>query len=185
VDAAAPAVDAAPPAAGAVPPTTSGDGGAPVTYPVAHDLPGALSIMPAPPGGDALPAALAGLRAEGVDVLVSLLPPDQAAALDLTAEPAAATAAGLTYRSLPIPDFGVPDRAEAEPTLAALTADLAAGRHVLVHCWGGVGRSGLVAAALLTRAGVPVPAAWSQVAAARGHPVPETDAQRAWLNAPT
>lgn len=150
----------------------------PAAYLVAADLPGSLSIMPAPPGGAALDGALADLRA---DVLVSLLPPDQAAALDLADEPAAADRAGLTYRALPIPDFGVPDRAAAEPVLAALTDDLAAGRHVLVHCWGGVGRSGLVAAALLVRLGATPADAWTRVSTARGREVPETDAQRGWL----
>lgn len=154
-------------------------------YTVARDLPGTLSTMPAPAGGDALPAALAELRAAGVDVVVSLLPADQATALGLAGEEAAATAAGLAYRSFPIPDFGVPDRAAAEPELAAVGEQLAAGRHVAVHCWGGVGRSSLIAAALLTRTGVAPATAWDRIATARGVPVPETDAQRTWIDPPT
>ena len=152
-----------------------------VTWTVARDLPGTLSTMAAPPGGADLPAALAALRADGVQVLVSLLPPEQAAGLGLSDERAAATAAGLDFRALPIPDFGVPDRAAAEAPLAALAAELRVGRHVAVNCWGGVGRSSLVAAALLVRTGVAPDDAWARVAAARGVPVPETEAQRAWV----
>ena len=154
-------------------------------YTIARDLPGTLSTMPAPAGGDALADALAELRGAGVDVLVSLLPAEQAAGLGLVGEEAAATAAGLAYRSFPIPDFGVPDRAAAEPELAALAGALAAGRHVAVHCWGGVGRSSLIAAAVLVCTGVASADAWARVAAARGVPVPETDAQRTWIDSPT
>jgi protein-tyrosine phosphatase len=146
-----------------------------VRYPIADGL----STLPAP-ALDELP----GLRADGVDVLVSLLPADQATALGLAGERAAAEAAGLEFVSFPIPDFGVPDRAEAEPVLQRLAADRAAGRHVAVHCWGGVGRSSLVAAALLVRAGATPAEAWARVAAARGVPVPETDAQREWVVPP-
>jgi len=156
-----------------------------VIYTVARDLPGTLSIMAAPPGGAGLAAALAALRRDGVEVLVSLLPPEQAGALQLAAEPAAAVDAGLEFHALPIPDFGVPDRAAAEAPLAALAGALAAGRHVAVHCWGGVGRSSLVAAALLVRTGVAPAAAWARIAAVRGVPVPETDAQRTWIDLPT
>ena len=149
---------------------------------VARDLPGTLSISAAPPGGDALAGALDELAGQGVEVLVCLLPPEQAAALGLAGEAAAAARAGLDFRSLPIPDFGVPDRAAAEAPLTELAAELARGRHLLVHCWGGVGRSSLVTAALLVRTGVPAAEAWARVAEARGVPVPETAAQRAWVD---
>jgi len=119
------------------------------------------------------PVALAELRRAGVDVLVSLLPAEQAAGLGLEA---AAAAAGLAFRSFPIPDFGVPDRVAAEPELAALARALATGRHVAVHCWGGVGRSSLVAAAVLVRTGVAPVDAWARAAAARGLPVPTPNA---------
>jgi protein-tyrosine phosphatase len=146
-------------------------------YTVATDLPGTLSTLPAPRVEE-----LPGLREQGVDVLVSLLPPEQADGLGLAGEQAAAQAAGLDFRSLPIPDFGVPDRAAAEAPLTALAAELAAGKHVAVHCWGGIGRSSLVAAALLVRAGVAADDAWARIAAARGVPVPETDEQRRWVS---
>jgi protein-tyrosine phosphatase len=149
-------------------------------YTVARDLPGTLSTMPAPDGD--LDAVLADLRVRGVDTLVSLLPPDQAAALDLADEPAAAARAGLVFRSLPIPDFGVPDHAEFAEPLRELTGELDQGRHVAVHCWGGVGRSSLLAAALLVTRGTTPDAAWARIAQARGLPVPETDAQRTWID---
>lgn len=149
-------------------------------YTVARDLPGTLSTMPAPVGGADLDDSIAELAGNGVDVLVSLLPPDQAAGLELQGEEAAAQRAGLTFRSFPIADFGVPERAPAEAFLGVLARDLDQGRHVAVHCWAGVGRSSLIAAALLVVRGVEVDDAWARIAAARGVPVPETDEQRNW-----
>lgn len=153
-------------------------------YTVARDLPGTLSTMPAPAGGVELTDSVADLAEDGVDVVVSLLPPHQAAALELEDEESAATRAGLTFRSFPIADFGVPERAPAEEFLRTLSQDLDQGEHVAVHCWAGVGRSSLIAAALLVRRGTAPDAAWARIAEARGVPVPETDEQRAWVSPP-
>jgi protein-tyrosine phosphatase len=149
-------------------------------YTVARELPGTLSTMAAPQGD--LDVVLPTLRAYGVDTLVSLLPPEQVSMLFLTDEPNAAYRAGLAFRSLPVPDFGVPDYAEFAQPLRELSDELTAGRHVAVHCWGGVGRSSLVAAALLVLRGSTAEAAWHRVAYARGVPVPETDEQRDWID---
>jgi protein-tyrosine phosphatase len=150
-------------------------------YTVARELPGTLSMMAAPQGD--LDAVLPALREQGVDTLVSLLPPEQVAMLSLTDEPNAAYRAGLAFRALPVPDFGVPDHAAFARPLRDLSDELTAGRHVAVHCWGGVGRSALVAAALLVIRGSTPEAAWHRVAYARGVPVPETDEQREWVDA--
>lgn len=149
-------------------------------YTVARELPGTLSTMAAPQGD--LDVVLPTLRAQGVDTLVSLLPPDQARMLLLTDEPHAAYRAGLAFRSLPVPDLGVPDHAAFARPLRELSDELTAGRHVLVHCWGGVGRSSMLAAALLVIRGSTPEAAWHRVAYARGVPVPETDEQRDWVD---
>ena len=133
--------------AAAVAVTDLAEGGPRMIYTVARELPGTLSTMAAPQGD--LDAVLLSLRGQGVDTLVSLLPPDQTTMLFLTDEPNAAHRAGLAFRSLPVPDFGVPDHAEFARPLRELSDELTAGRHVAVHCWGGVGRSSMVAAALL------------------------------------
>jgi protein-tyrosine phosphatase len=148
-------------------------------YTVARELPGTLSTMAAPQGD--LDTVLPELRAQGVDTLVSLLPPEQVSMLFLTDEPEAADRAGLAFRSLPVPDFGVPDHDAFAGPLRELSDELSAGRHVAVHCWGGVGRSSLVAAALLVLHGSTPEAAWHRISYARGVPVPETDAQRDWI----
>jgi len=150
-------------------------------YPIPVPGPGRLGIMPRPRGGRRLDGELADLRAAGVDILVCLLPAAERRLLGLSGEPAAATRAGLEFRAFPIRDFGVPDRVEAAALVDALAAALEDGRHVVIHCRGGIGRSSLVAGALLVRLGTPAERAWQLIGAARGHPVPETDAQRRWL----
>jgi ADP-ribosyl-[dinitrogen reductase] hydrolase len=67
-----------------------------------------------------------------------------------------ASVLGIEWFQLPIPDQGIPDRAfEAawavvEPRLLAL---LRAGRNIAIHCKGGLGRTGTIAALLLVELG--------------------------------
>lgn len=154
----------------------------PSTYPVARPgRPGRLHTMARPPGGDDLPGALAALAAEGATMLVSLLTDTEMDALGLEDEPGAAARAGLTFRRLPTPDFGVPERAAAETVAGDIVAGLADGAGVVVHCRGGVGRSSLLAALVLVLEGDAPDVAWARLADARGRPVPETDEQRAFV----
>ncbi|GAA1267118.1 methyltransferase domain-containing protein [Saccharothrix xinjiangensis] len=142
--------------------------------------PGALSTM----GHPRDLRHLRRLAASGVGVIVCALTPDELAELELVDAEEEARDAGMAFHRVPIPDFGVP---AAEPGLDAVLdevlAAMRAGRHVLVHCWGGIGRSSLVAAALLVLDGASPEAAWQAIAEARGRDVPETDEQRAWLGA--
>jgi protein-tyrosine phosphatase len=137
--------------------------------------------MARPRGGDWLDDEMTALREAGVDVLVSLQTLPERAEVDLTDEPAAAERAGIRFHGFPVADFSVPDRTEIEPLLATLLADLAAGRHVAIHCRGGIGRSSVVAGALLVRLGVAPADAWATISEARGCVVPETEEQRRWL----
>jgi protein-tyrosine phosphatase len=141
---------------------------------------GRLSTMARPRGDDWLDDEMIGLREAGVDVLVSLQSDVERREQGLLDEGPAAQRAGIVFHHFPVPDFGVPDRTEFEPLLATLVAEVSTGRHVAVHCRGGIGRSSVVAAAILVRLGVAPDQAWETISTARGIPVPETDEQRAW-----
>ena len=55
------------------------------------------------------------------------------------------------------------------------------GKNVAVHCRQGIGRSGLIAAGLLTTSGIPPDEAIQIVSTARRLAVPETMDQRLWV----
>jgi protein-tyrosine phosphatase len=117
----------------------------------------------------------------GVEVVLSLLAAEEMAALGVAEEAAWCEAVGMSFVSFPVEDFGVPGEGSAA-LLEQVGGWLDAGRTVVVHCRGGVGRSATIAAGLLVRRGSTPEAAFEQVGRARGLPVPETRAQRQWVS---
>lgn len=67
-----------------------------------------LGIIPRPRGGDWLEEEIRSLKGQGVDVLVSLLTPDEMAELALVKEAAACESLGIQFLSFPINDRSVP-----------------------------------------------------------------------------
>lgn len=136
--------------------------------------------MARPRGNDRLEGEMAALKDAGVDVLVCALPGAERDELGLTGEPGAAEAAGLRFVEVPIPDFTVPDLPTILPVLRQLAAQLRDGAHVVTHCRAGIGRSSLLAAALLILNGLDPDTAWELIGRARGLAVPDTAEQREW-----
>ena len=144
--------------------------------------PGRLAVMPRPRGGDWLEDEIQGWRRAGVEVIVSLLTPEEEAELELTAEADLCRAAGIEYATFPIADRGVPESTSAFAELVSAAAgQLAAGKTVAIHCRQGIGRAALVAIGALVWSGVEPAAATQRVTAARGRPVPETADQVQWI----
>jgi protein-tyrosine phosphatase len=143
---------------------------------------GRLAVVSRPRGGDWLDDETRAWREAAIDVVVSLLEPQEEADLTLAGEPASAKANRIEFRSYPIPDRGVPSSRESVAQLASEIVDaLRAGRNVAVHCRQGVGRSGLIAAAVLIAAGADPETAVTTIGRSRGITVPETDEQRRWI----
>jgi protein-tyrosine phosphatase len=143
---------------------------------------GQVSIMARPRGGDWLIDEVKALREADVDVLVSLLTPDEVVELDLTEEAECCCRQEVFYLSFPIPDFSVPPfSANTFTFLEQLKAHVSGGKHVALHCRQGIGRSSLMAASVLVLTGLSPNQAFEQLSAARGRPVPETEEQRAWV----
>ncbi|GHH35472.1 hypothetical protein GCM10017774_20670 [Lentzea cavernae] len=139
--------------------------------------------MSHPAGGRFLEGKLAELRRLGVDVLVSAQTDEERVECDLVDQERAVVAAGLRYVCFPIPDQSVPDVALAVAAVEPLHALYRSGAHVVFHCWAGIGRSSLLAGLLLGMEGVEPGEAWRLISAARGFPVPDTEAQKEWLAA--
>lgn len=114
-------------------------------------------------------------------VLVSLVEDHELDALGIGALPAACARHGLDLVRFPIADGGVPASSAA---FDALVADIVAratdGWNIVIHCRGGLGRTGLVAAACLVTRGHTPASALRAARAARPGAV-ETPAQERYL----
>jgi protein-tyrosine phosphatase len=149
-------------------------------------IPGAqgppLGIMPRPRGDDWLGDEIRSLRSQGVDVLVSLLTTGEIEELDLADEAAACRSIGIQFLSFPIDDRSVPANTRAALEFVRLLRQLRLdGRTVVIHCRAGIGRSTMIAAAVLTLEGTASTEAFEMIAAARGCSVPDTAEQAAWV----
>jgi len=144
---------------------------------------GFLAVM-AKPVAQWLDDEVAGIAAEGVDRLVSLLEPEEARELGLQREAAVCAAHGIEFIGYPFADRGVPvDMATFKVLTVTSFRQIEAGHSTVIHCRAGIGRSGLAAAAVLLHAGLGVTEAFAQVSAARRVSVPDTPEQEAWLRA--
>lgn len=143
---------------------------------------GRLGIVPRPRGAEWLDEEMRAWSEAGIDVVVSLLEPDEEAELALAGESACASTSDLEFHSFPIPDRGVPTSREAVAQLVDhIISALHAGKSVVLHCRQGIGRSAMVAAAALVSGGESAESAMKTIRRSRGLEVPETHAQRQWI----
>jgi protein-tyrosine phosphatase len=141
---------------------------------------GRLAVMPRPRGEEWLEDDVRTLAAEGVHLVVSLLTSDEQRELGLDREPELCARHRIGYVSFPIRDRDVPDsKADVVHLARGVAADLRAGRNVVIHCRAGIGRSALIAGAVLIVEGWTDEEAFWAIGAARGFEVPETIEQRA------
>jgi protein-tyrosine phosphatase len=141
-----------------------------------------LAIVTRPEGEDWLEDELRRLKRGGIDTLVSMLEPWEAAELGLAREGPLAEAAGMQFLSFPIPDRHTPQETGAFRQFAGeLARRLRAGERIGVHCRGSIGRSTVTAASALMHLGWNPKDALLAIAVARHYPVPDTDEQREWI----
>ena len=143
---------------------------------------GFLATLPYPGARAPADVTIKALAAEGVRQVVSLLQPGEIESLEPEGEARLVTAASMQFVSFPIADMSVPDSVDEFAVLCwRLFRQIRAGQNTAIHCRGGIGRSGLLAAAILLHRGLEVTPAFAQVALARAAAVPETGAQGRWL----
>lgn len=144
---------------------------------------GSLAIVPRPRGGNWLDDEMLALRDAGIDVVVSMIEPQEAAELGLTEEGPTAKRAGLIFANFTVADRSVPsDKKSFVDFLTKLEKHQAAGKHIGIHCRGCIGRASVTAASLLIRSGIAPETAWNQISSARGCEVPDTKEQYQWVN---
>jgi protein-tyrosine phosphatase len=150
------------------------------------DLPaaGRLAISARPRADDGLKIDVDEWKASGLDMVVCLLEQKEVSELGLQREAELSRASGIEFVLFPIPDFDVPKAMPDAFQIAGSIADgVIEGRSILIHCRGGIGRSSVVAACALIRFGIEANAALALIKQTRGRDVPETDEQRAWIEA--
>ena len=151
-------------------------------YWIQHRQKPLLAIVARPRGEEQLYDELVAMKSSGIDILVSLLEPDEAIYLGLAEEREAAQQAGLEFVWFPINDRGTPgDMQNFCKLIASLTEAIRAGKRVGVHCQGCIGRSTVVTATILMELGWNAVDALRLIEKARGYPVPDTEAQRRWI----
>lgn len=121
------------------------------------------------------------IRDWGASVVVTLVQSQELELLNVEGLGEAVREQGMEWLHLPITDGGVPDDAfevawwDAGPRLRELLAD---GGRVLLHCRGGLGRTGVIAARLLVEAGVAPQEAIKNVRAARSKTIENATQER-------
>jgi ADP-ribosyl-[dinitrogen reductase] hydrolase len=112
------------------------------------------------------------IKAFGAKALVTLMSESELQSLAVPAHRFRDTTArlGLKWFQLPIPDEGIPDQrfeelwTNAGPRLRVLLKD---GHNIVIHCKGGLGRTGTIAARLLMEFGADAKSAIESVRKAR------------------
>ena len=151
-------------------------------YTVIDNGSGSLAIMPHPSSGISLHSDIECLARSGFDTVVSLLTKAEEQELDLSNESVVVAESGMGFRSFAIPDKRVPQDLPAFCELASEIVNLIGQeRRVIVHCWAGIGRSGLLASTVLVLMEHNPGTVFDQVTRVRGETVPETRDQVDWF----
>ena len=141
---------------------------------------GRLAIMPAPQIGD-LGRSIISWKEEGLDIIVSLIEQREVRGY-VEAEKVLCEEIGIEFLWFPIRDGSVPTATRTFDALVSkLADDIVKGRAVAIHCRAGIGRSSLLAAAVMNHLHVDTVSALEMVAEARKVEVPQTEEQRKWI----
>jgi protein-tyrosine phosphatase len=141
-----------------------------------------LGIMARPRGDDWLQEDIIAIKKGGVEVLVSLLEEDEINELGLIQEERLCKDAGINYMKFPIKDRNIPkDNNRIDEFISALNKKITEGASVVIHCRMGIGRSSIIAGAILLSKGMKTPEIIKTISKARGYEVPDTEEQLEWL----
>lgn len=153
----------------------------PTIYEVTQIGAGRLFIMPCP-DADHLKDDLIYFRTRGVRAVASLLETREAESCGLEHEAALCKQVGLSFTHFPIRDRRVPTDEKAFQALVnQLYHSLYEGENLAIHCYAGIGRTGVLAACLMIKDGMTPQDAVDLLSEVRGHNMPQTQEQYDFL----
>lgn len=142
---------------------------------------GTLYIMPCPKPED-LAGGLNHLKQLGINKIVSLLEIEEAVHLGAEKESEMCEQLGMAFEQFPIRDRTVPQKPpQFRQLVNRLYDELQGGANIAIHCYAGIGRTGLLAGGLLITEGLSVNAAVDIMSDARGRNMPQTQDQYEYL----
>jgi protein-tyrosine phosphatase len=121
------------------------------------------------------------LKREGTEAVIGLITEDEMRSLEVEGIAEACGAAGVEYIHEPIMDEGVPSPAAVDRLAKRLDDLLEQEAPTVIHCVGGLGRTGTVACMALIRHGASADEALKAVRAARGPEAVENDLQEEFV----
>lgn len=141
-----------------------------------------IGIMARPRGNDWLEDEINSLKLKKVEVLVSLLEGSEIDELNLELEAKLCLSKGIEFINFPIPDRDIPNNSEkTDKLIDNLTSKINKSDSVVIHCRMGIGRSSIIAAAILLKYGLKVDEIIDKISIIRGIKVPDTEQQLEWL----
>ncbi len=144
---------------------------------------GSIIMMPKPPGGVQLKAYIEFLKSLEVDCVVSLLQQHEIEQFSLAQEGNECHEQNIIFVNFPIQDHCVPQFfLPFNQLIEKLSQALNKNKIIAIHCYAGIGRTGITAASLLIKNGVQVDLALMDLSKTRGLRVPETLEQITWLH---
>lgn len=150
----------------------------------AEGLPGRLGVTICPgrkDQGRELKADVETLRELGVDLVVCLVSQRELEWAGVSELGSSVRATGMRFFHSSIRDQKVPSMPTARALVDLIVSTVEAGDAVVVHCMGGLGRSGLIAASVMVQRGVDAVEAVRCVRAVRGLRAVETRAQERFV----
>jgi len=143
---------------------------------------GFLFVMARPVTSHSIEYEFIGIAKKGILKVVSLLELSEARDVGLDRERELCEFNGMAFVSYPIKDWELPSSVtEFAEFTRNICQQITDGTNTVVHCRGGIGRTGMLAAGILLHCGYEPDDAFRHISEARGAPVPDTDEQRNWI----
>ncbi|WP_196887983.1 dual specificity protein phosphatase family protein [Aureivirga sp. CE67] len=141
-----------------------------------------IGIMARPRGNDWLEDEIKWLKIREVDCLVSLLEKSEQWELGLKNEKELCEKNQIEFINFPIKDVSIPDNEKDFIILVKeLTNQIRESKKVVIHCRMGIGRSSLLAAAIMINLGMNEKGIFDRIREYRKLEVPDTEEQKNWL----